>query len=86
MIVSDTFDSTDHPGRTTIAVEAGARYWLRQDHSNSWGSVTSILAWLDPQTASALVATCSYKRVTEVPGHEAVPPPVPFAPALVASR
>ncbi len=86
VIVSDTFDSTDHPGRTTVAVEAGARYWLRQDHSNSWGSVTSILAWLDPQTAASLVATCSYKRVTEVPGHEAVPPPVPFAPALVASR
>lgn len=85
VIVSDTFDSTDRPGRTAVVVEAGARYWLRQDHSNRWGSVTSILAWLDPYAAADLVAGCTYKRVTEVPAHEAVPPAVPFAPRL-ASR
>jgi hypothetical protein len=79
VIVSDTFDSVDTPGRTAITVEAGARYWLKQDHANSFGSVTSVLAWLDPQSAADLVAKCSYRRITEAPAHEALPPAVPFA-------
>ena len=83
VIVSDTFDSTDHPGRTIVQIEAGARYWLNQDHANHFGSVTSILAWVDPQRAATLIQGCEYRRLTDVPGHEAVPPPVPFA---VASR
>lgn len=46
-IVSQTFDSTDHPGRTRITIAPGQRYWLRQDHENSFGSVTSVLVGLD---------------------------------------
>jgi hypothetical protein len=88
VIVSDTFDSTDVPGHTRIVVDAGVRYWLRQDHSSSFGSVTSRLAWIDPATADALIAGASHRRLTAVPGHEHVPPPVPFAPATrpLASR
>ncbi len=81
VIVSDTFDSVDNPGRTVVSVEAGERYWLMQDHSNNFGSVTSKLAWIDGNAASQLIAGCEYRVVTAVPGHEQVPPPVPFAPA-----
>jgi hypothetical protein len=81
VIVSDTFDSTDKPGRTHAMIHPGGRYWLRQDHSNNFGSVTSKLEWVDGVTAGALIAGCSYRVVTTVPGHEQVPPPVPFAPA-----
>jgi len=80
-IVSDTFDSTDHPGRTTIELAPDTRYWLLQDHDNSFGSITSRLAWLAPERGSQLVASAEYRVVTEVPGHEHVPPPIPFAPA-----
>ncbi len=79
VIVSDTFDSTDRPGRTHVMIEPGARYWLLQDHDNSWGSVTSKLEWLDIDRASEEIEGCEYRMVTEVPGHEQVPPPVPFA-------
>lgn len=81
VIVSDTFDSTDHPGRTQLVVQPGARYWLLQDHENHFGSVTSKLEWLDPTRAQSLIEGCEYKVVTAVPGHEQVPPPVPYAPA-----
>lgn len=80
-IVSDTFDSTDHPGRTSISVVAGQRYWLQQDHDNSFGSVTSKLVWVDENTARELASDADYKVLTETPGHEQVPAPVPFAPA-----
>ncbi len=79
VIVSDTFDSVDNPGRTRVTVAPGERYWLLQDHENSFGSVTSKLAWLDAERASQEIAGCDYRMVTEVPGHEHVPPPVPFA-------
>lgn len=82
-IVSDTFDSTDHPGLIRIAIDPGVRYWLLQDHDNSFGSVTSKLAWIDEERAADLVKECEYRIITETPGHEPVPPPVPFA---VASR
>jgi hypothetical protein len=80
-IVSDTFDSADHPGRTSIAIEAGRRYWLQQDHENTFGSVTSKLVWIDEGTARELVSDADYRVLTETPGHEDVPAPVPFAPA-----
>ena len=80
-IVSDTFDSTDHPGRTSIAIAAGQRYWLQQDHENTFGSVTSKLAWLDENAARELVSDAEYKVLTDTPGHEQVPAAVPFAPA-----
>lgn len=81
-IVSDTFDSTDHPGSTQMVVEAGTRYWLRQDHDNSFGSVTSKLEWLDYAHAQEAIEGCDYRVITEVPGHEHVPPPVPYAPSV----
>jgi hypothetical protein len=81
LIVSDTFDSVDVPDHTRIVVQPGARYWLRQDHSNSFGSVTSKLAWMDAATASAVIGGCVYRVVTAAPGHEMLPPPVPFVPA-----
>ncbi len=81
VIVSDTFDSVDHPGRTIAMIEPGERYWLRQDHDNYFGSVTSKLEWLDLTRASQLIGDCEYRVVTAVPGHEQVPPPVPYAPA-----
>jgi hypothetical protein len=80
-VVSDTFDSVDHPGRTQIVVAPGARYWLFQDHENHFGSVTSKLEWIDESRAHELIEGCDYRVVTEVPGHEQVPPPVPYAPA-----
>jgi hypothetical protein len=83
-IVSDTFDSTDTPGRIRATLQPGARYWLRQDHANHFGSVTSKLAWLDPQSAADLIRDCDYRVVDATPGHEHVPPAVPFAPAMVA--
>jgi hypothetical protein len=82
-IVSDTFDSTDSPGRTRVMIQPGGRYWLQQDHAGL-GSITSILTWVDPQRAANLIADCDYKQITAVPGHETIPPPVPFA--RVASR
>jgi len=81
VIVSDTFDPVDTPGRIHAVVQAGGRYWLRQDHENHFGSVTSKLAWLDPTTAGSLIAGCEYRVVRETPGHEQPPPAVPFAPA-----
>lgn len=81
VIVSDTFDSTDHPGRTHLWVDPGARYWLLQDHSNSFGSVTSKLEWIDISRAQQLIERCDYRVVTDVPGHEQAPPPIPYAPA-----
>jgi hypothetical protein len=81
-IVSQTFDSTDQPGRMHAVIAAGARYWLLQDHENHFGSVTSKLAWIDAVRARELVAGCEYRVLTEVPGHEQVPPPVPYAFAL----
>ncbi len=80
-IVSDTFDSTDHPGRTQLELAPNTRYWLLQDHANNLGSITSKLEVLAPERAAQLVATCDYRVVTETPGHEQVPPPIPFAPA-----
>jgi hypothetical protein len=80
-IVSDTFDSTDHPGHTSIEIAAGPRYWLQQDHENTFGSVTSKLAWLDENAARELVTDADYKVLTETPGHEQPPAAVPFAPA-----
>jgi hypothetical protein len=80
-IVSDTFDSTDHVGRTSISVVAGQRYWLQQDHENSFGSITSKLAWLDESSARELASGTEYKVLVETPGHEQVPAAVPFAPA-----
>lgn len=80
-IVSDTFDSTDHPGRTSIAIAAGMRYWLQQDHENTFGSVTSKLVWLDESIARDLVGDAEYKVLEETPAHESPPPLVPFAPA-----
>ena len=80
-IVSDTFDPSDHPGRTQIVIAPGARYWLLQDHQNNFGSVTSTLEWLDAPRAQQLIEHCDYRVVTEVPGHEQVPPPVPYVPA-----
>jgi len=35
--------------------------------------------------AQELIAGCDYKVVTSAPGHEPLPPPVPFAPALAPS-
>ncbi len=81
VIVSDTFDSTDHPGRTQVFLQPGARYWLLQDHANHFGSVTSKLEWLDIAHAQQLIEGCEYRVVTAVPGHEQVPPPVPYAPS-----
>ncbi len=78
-IVSDTFDSTDHPGRTSIAVVAGERYWLHQDHENTFGSVTSKLVWIDESVARDLIGGTEYKVLTETPAHEQPPPAVPFA-------
>ncbi|MDX2090106.1 MAG: hypothetical protein SFX73_19770 [Kofleriaceae bacterium] len=80
-IVSDTFDSVDHPGSVVVSIAPGARYWLLQDHENNLGSVTSKLAWIDEQRARQLVERCEYKVVTSVPGHEELPPAVPFVPA-----
>lgn len=85
-IVSDTFDATDHPGRIQIAIDPGVRYWLLQDHENSFGSVTSKLAWIDEVLAAELVADCEYRVITETPGHEPVPPPVPYALAAYDRR
>ena len=78
-IVSDTFDSTDHSGKIQIAIDPGVRYWLLQDHENSFGSVTSKLAWIDEELAADLVKDCAYRVITETPGHEQLPPPVPYA-------
>jgi hypothetical protein len=80
-IVSDTFDSVDRPGRTEVLVMAGQRYWLLQDHINNFGSVTSQLAWIDRERAKYLIERCEYRVLTAVPGHEQVPPPVPYAPS-----
>lgn len=80
-IVSDTFDSADHPGSIVVSVAPGARYWLLQDHENNLGSVTSKLAPIEEVRARQLVERCEYKVVTSAPGHEDVPPAVPFAPA-----
>lgn len=80
-IVSDTFDSADHPGRTSIAIARGQRYWLQQDHENTFGSVTSKLVWIDEATARDLISDADYRVLTETPGHERVPAAVPFAPA-----
>lgn len=80
-IVSDTFDGADHPGRATVAIEAGQRYWLQQDHENNFGSVTSKLAWVDENTARELISGAEYRVLTDTPGHERVPEAVPFAPA-----
>lgn len=80
-VVSDTFDSTDHVGRTSVTIVAGQRYWLQQDHENTFGSITSKLAWIDENTARQLAGGAEYKVLTETPGHEQVPAPVPFAPA-----
>lgn len=80
-VVSDTFDSTDRPGRLTLDVAAGQRYWVYQDHDNNFGSITSKLSTVDESRARGLIASCEYTLVTEVPGHEHVPSRVPFAPA-----
>ncbi len=80
-IVSDTFDSADHPGRTSISIAAGTRYWLSQDHENSFGSVTSRLVWIDEGTARELATGAEYRVLTDTPRHEQVPAGVPFAPA-----
>lgn len=85
-IVSDTFDATDHPGRIQIAIDPGVRYWLLQDHENSFGSVTSKLAWIDEVLAAELVAKCEYRVITETPAHEHVPPPVPYVLAAYDRR
>ena len=80
-IVSDTFDRVDQPGRTQIVIAPGERYWLLQDHTNTFGSVTSKLEWIDRERAQELIEGCDYRVLTAVPGHEQVPPPVPYAPA-----
>jgi len=85
-IVSETFDSTDHPGKIQIAIDPGVRYWLYQDHENSLGSVTSKLSWIDEERAAALTKECAYRVITETPGHEHVPPPVPYALAAYDRR
>lgn len=79
-LVSDTFDSTDRPGRFTLAVSAGQRYWVYQDHDNHFGSITSKLSTVDEARARDLIASCEYAVVTDVPAHEHVPAEVPFAP------
>jgi hypothetical protein len=78
-IVSDTGDSTDHPGTTTLDVQPNQRYWLQQDHHNSFGSITSELLWIDKSRAQELVTGCEYLVIVEAPGHEALPAPVPLA-------
>jgi hypothetical protein len=89
-IVSDTFDSTDHAGSTRVALAAGQRYWLQQDHENNFGSVTSKLVWVTEAEARELVDGAEYRMITEAPAHEPLPPsPMAFAPAaypLAASR
>lgn len=86
VIVSDTFDSVDHPGKTMLTAVPGARYWLRQDHVNSWGAVTSVLEWVDETTAASMFDGAEYRVLTDVPGHEHVPQPVPFAVASYDKR
>ena len=81
-LVSDTFDSVDKVGRLDLTVAAGNRYWVYQDHANHFGSVASKLSTVDEGRARELLVGCSYMIVTEVPGHEHVPPGVPFAPAV----
>lgn len=83
-IVSQTFDSFDHPGRTQVVIAPGQRYWLEQDHENNLGSVISILTWLHVDHARALIDGTEYRVLTEVPGHERVPAAIPFAPARPA--
>lgn len=84
-IVSQTFDSTDTPGRTHVVLVAGGRYWLEQQHTGL-ASLTSRLVWIDEATAQQRSQGCVHRSLTEVPGHEQVPPPVPFAHAIVAAR
>lgn len=81
-IVSDTFDSTDTPGRASGVLAPNQRYWLYQDHDNNLGSITSKLAWIDERQARDMVSSCEYKVVTATPAHEQVPPAVPYAPAI----
>ncbi len=84
-IVSQTFDSTDTPGQTRAVLVAGGRYWIEQQHSGI-AALTSRLAWVDEAAARTLAEGCVHRALTEVPGHEHVPPAVPFARALVAAR
>ena len=81
-IVSDTFDSSDTPGRASIELAPNQRYWLYQDHDNNFGSITSKLSWIDEREAKEMVASCEYKVVTATPAHEPLPAPVPFVPAI----
>ena len=64
---------------------AGGRYWLEQQHSGL-ASLTSRLVWIDEAAARERSEGCAHRALTAVPGHEHVPPPVPFARALVALR
>ena len=82
VIVSDTFDSVDRPAKIVARLEPGARYWLRQDHENHFGSVRSHLVWMTPEEAAAAIRGCAYRPISRAPAHEPLPPPVPFAVAM----
>ncbi len=79
-IVSQTFDSTDTPGSLQLEVAAGRRYYVAQEHEGV-ASLTSVLAQIDPDIAGERCASCVHRALTDAPGHEQVPPAVPFAPA-----
>ena len=79
-LVSQTFDSTDTPGSLRLEVAAGTRYYVAQEHEGL-ASLTSVLVTIDPAVALERCGSCAHRALTDVPGHEQVPPPVPFAPA-----
>jgi hypothetical protein len=83
-IVSDTADRTDSPGALTLEIAPSGRYWVRQDHHSTFGSIQSELEVMDEPAAIALVAGCEYKILARVPTGERLPEPVPLAMSRLA--
>ena len=76
-IVSSTHDSSDTPARLDAQLEA-QRYWLLQDDQNTFGSVTSILSWIDEPNAVQAASGSAYTQLTDVRSGEKLPEPIPY--------
>lgn len=60
---------------------AGARYYLHQQVKNTFGFVSSPMAWVPESEARTMVGTCDYRVLTEVPEGVERPPVNPVAAA-----
>ncbi len=71
---------SDDDDEARLVVEAGKRYWLKQEVDFLFGHVSCRPVWLDESVAREELASAEHEVLVGVPGDEKLPGDRPFVP------